>query len=131
MSNVREALKENLIFYSKSKGVSQKDLAVALGVSQAAVSHWFKGDNSPNIEIVSKIADIFGLQISDLLGERENEKSPAPEEPEAGDHISLEATNALLISLGYIKPGEDLSDRDLEFLSGIIKLLDAWFDERG
>ena len=129
MSNVRETLQDNLIFYSKVKGVSQKDMAIALGVSQAAVSHWFKGDNSPNIEIVAKIADILGIRISDLLNERENEKTPTSEEPEAGA-ITLEESNALLVSLGYIQPGEDLSDRDLKFLSGVIEILDSWFAER-
>ena len=129
MKDIRKNLKDNLIKYSKIKGISQKDLSIALGVSQAAVSHWFKGDNSPNIEIVAKIAAILGVAVSDLL-ESEETKTPTSEEPEAGDKVSIEETNALLVSLGYIKPGEDLSDRDLQFLSGIIELLDAWFAER-
>ncbi len=127
MKDIRKNLKDNLIKYSKIKGISQKDLSIALGVSQAAVSHWFKGDNSPNIEIVAKIAAILGVAVSELL---EETKTPTSEEPEAGDKVSIEETNALLVSLGYIKPGEDLSDRDLKFLSGIIELLDAWFTER-
>lgn len=130
MNNVRETLKDNLIFYSKAKGVSQKDLAIALGVSQAAVSHWFKGDNSPNIEIVSKIAEILGVRISDLLNERENTKTPAPEESEAGDKVSMEELTAFLTKAGYIKDGGDLSDSDFEFLAHLIGLLDLWCKSR-
>ena len=69
MGDVREILKNNLVFYTKNKQITQKELSDRLGVTQSAVSHWFKGDNSPNIEVVSKIAEILSIPMSALLSE--------------------------------------------------------------
>ena len=38
-----------------------------------------------------------------------------------------DAVEEILLKLGYIKPGQDLSDADLKFLLGIGHILDAWF----
>ena len=85
MKDVREILKNNLISHTKAKGISQKELSSLLGVSQSAVSHWFKGDNSPNIEIVSQIASLLSIPIATLLSgtdELEKQSSLSPSEME-------------------------------------------------
>lgn len=71
MNDIRNILKNNLIAYSKDRKITQKELSELLGVTQSAVSHWFKGDNSPNIEVVAKIAEILDVPISALLSESE------------------------------------------------------------
>ena len=59
------------------------------------------------------------------------EKTPVATEITSGeDTISLYKSNELLVSLGYIKKNEQLSDADLTFLTHIIALLDSWFDQR-
>lgn len=55
------------------------------------------------------------------------EKS-SPTSEDAEEHISLEKSTELLVELGYIRPGEQLSDDDLAFFQHIVGLLDAWFD---
>ena len=62
-----------------------------------------------------------------LYGEEQKEKSPTPAEAEAGE-IERWLTD-LLVQRGYIRDGEDISDRDAAFLIHWIGLLDAWFDE--
>lgn len=69
MRDIRNILKNNLIAYSKDRKITQKELSELLGVTQSAVSHWFKGDNSPNIEVVAKIAEILSVPISALLSD--------------------------------------------------------------
>ena len=46
------------------------DLAIAVGVSKSAVSHWLAGDNSPNIEILAKICQVYDVKMSELLNDR-------------------------------------------------------------
>ena len=59
------------------------------------------------------------------LGQKKTPE-PAATDSRADDEEWL--TN-LLIERGYIKRGEDISDRDAEFLIHIIGILDAWFDK--
>ena len=67
VSDIRSVLKNNLILYAKDRQISQKELSERLGVTQSAVSHWFKGDNSPNIEVVARVSEILSVPISVLL----------------------------------------------------------------
>ena len=57
MSDIRERLQCNIISLLKEKNISQKKFAELLGVSQAAVTNWVKGKNSPDIELVAKMYD--------------------------------------------------------------------------
>lgn len=59
--------------------------------------------------------------------EAKNENTPAPEGEEVKEVVSLDETNALLVDMGYIREGEQLSLADLVFLEHIGGLMDAWF----
>lgn len=47
MGEIRENVKQNLGYFLSLRGMSQKELAMKLGVSQSAVTNWIKGKNSP------------------------------------------------------------------------------------
>lgn len=127
------ALNDVINAAKKRKNMTNNDLAEVTGLTLSNIDKITSGNNdNPKLSTLQAICKALDLTLDDLVEPfPKKAKTPAPEEPEAGDHVTLEETNALLVSLGYIKPGEDLSDRDLDFLSGIIKLLDAWFAERG
>ncbi|MCR5539087.1 MAG: helix-turn-helix transcriptional regulator [Lachnospiraceae bacterium] len=50
------------------RGLTQKDLADAVGVTDKAVSRWETGRNFPDIASLEKIAEALGCQVSDILG---------------------------------------------------------------
>lgn len=52
----------------KNKGYTQKDLARLLSVKPATISAWEVGRNEPSIEMLKKIADIFGVSFEYLAG---------------------------------------------------------------
>lgn len=52
----------------KNNGISQKYLALTLGVTSASVCLWEKGVNTPSTEYVKKMAEIFGVTTDYLLG---------------------------------------------------------------
>ena len=49
-------------------GLTQGDLALAVGVTAQAVSKWERGNSCPDIAILDEIADALGVSVSDLLG---------------------------------------------------------------
>lgn len=55
----------------KANGMTQKDLAELLHVSDKTVSRWEVGDGAPDLALIPLIAEIFGVACDELLrGER-------------------------------------------------------------
>lgn len=55
----------------KANGMTQKDLAEKLNVSDKTVSRWEREDSSPDLSVIPVIAEIFGVTCDELLrGER-------------------------------------------------------------
>ncbi len=61
-------LRENLKNLRKQKGYSQEELADRLGVVRQTISKWEKGQSVPDSEMLMKLADIFEVPVSQLLG---------------------------------------------------------------
>ncbi len=49
------------------RGMTQKQLADALGLSQVAICLWETGENVPTIQNLHRLADILGCDARDLL----------------------------------------------------------------
>ena len=55
----------------KANGMTQKQLAEKLNVSDKAVSRWERDETAPDISLIPVIADLFGITCDELLcGER-------------------------------------------------------------
>lgn len=52
----------------KRKGVQQKELAIAVGVSQPTVSEWEANKKDPSGERLKKLAEFFGVDELVVLG---------------------------------------------------------------
>lgn len=59
---------ENLKNLREEKGLSQRQLAEEIKVSQANISRWEKGTQSPSIEWLIIIAQFFDVTTDYLLG---------------------------------------------------------------
>lgn len=66
---------ENLAALRRSSGVSQREAAQALEVSQALLSHYEKGIREPGLDFVRRAADYYRVTTDQLLG-----RLPTPEE---------------------------------------------------
>lgn len=51
-----------------ARGITQVELAHRLGVSKQSVSNWESNNIQPSIELLEKIADLFGVTTDYLLG---------------------------------------------------------------
>lgn len=55
-------------------GVSQDEIAGALGVSRSTIGYYEKGDRTPDIDMLDRIHELTGCSIEYLLGYSENMK---------------------------------------------------------
>lgn len=58
---------ENLYNLRQKEGLSQKDLASALGVSQASINYWEKGQRIPSMDMIAKISNYFHVSADYLI----------------------------------------------------------------
>ncbi len=64
----------------KANGLTQRELADKLGVSDKAVSRWERDETAPDLYLIPVIAEIFGVTSDELLrGERAGEFAPPTE----------------------------------------------------
>jgi transcriptional regulator with XRE-family HTH domain len=54
---------ERLRQLREQRGLSQKDLAVQLGVRQSAISWWERGEREPSLSNAVKAAEFFGVNV--------------------------------------------------------------------
>lgn len=60
---------EQIRYFRKKSGLSQKNLASRLFVSQQAVGKWERDEATPNPEAIVKMSAIFGISTDALLGQ--------------------------------------------------------------
>ncbi len=121
---------ENLKLMKEKSGMTTREISEKSGIPEPTLEKLFAGaTKEPKLKTMQQLVHFLGYTLEDLDKKEENtEKSSSTAEAVPGeDHISMEESNQLLVALGLIKEGEDLSDDDLAFLEHIIGLLDAWF----
>ncbi len=52
-------------------GLTQEELAAKLGVSRPAVGMWENKRSRPRLDKMNQLSDLFGVPVSELLGERQ------------------------------------------------------------
>lgn len=76
-------LNEKILYCRKKAGMSQLDLADALGVSRQAVSKWETGEAHPDVLKIPQMAALFHVTADWLLSDAQPEEPERqPEEPE-------------------------------------------------
>lgn len=62
-----------MLLIRKKKGLSQADLGKMIGTSGDVVGRYERGDITPSVEVVSKIADALEVSVDYLLGKTKME----------------------------------------------------------
>ena len=63
-----ETLAERLRYYREKTGLKQKEVADIIGVSVAAYNKYETRGNEPKIDILIKLAHVFGVDLNTLCG---------------------------------------------------------------
>lgn len=64
----RELFARSLNESLKKNGMSQKDLALEMNLTQSTVSDWCLGKKYPRVETAQRIADVLGVPYHYLMG---------------------------------------------------------------
>ena len=61
------SLSKNIKRYRTQNNITQEQLAEKINVTRQAVSNWENGKTEPDIETLTKIAQIFDISIDELV----------------------------------------------------------------
>ncbi len=74
-----------LTLLRKERGISQKQAATQLGVSQALLSHYEKGIRECGLDFVVRVSEFYGVSCDYLLGKSPDPGRKEPEKPDESD----------------------------------------------
>ena len=74
MEDVRKNIVNNLILLRKANKMTQQELAKALNYSDKAISRWEVGDSLPDIGVLLRVCEIYGVEFDWLI--RRHDEAP-------------------------------------------------------
>lgn len=89
--DIRKNISQNLIKYRNASGLTQSAIAQKINYTDKSVSKWERGDGTPDIFVLSKLAEFYGVKVDDFLSD--GNESPLPQKPK------LQRNKHLLINL--------------------------------
>ena len=103
---------------------------MGVSISDKTLYNWETGIRKPDADQFVMLCQVYGVKSFKEFESNTKEKAPTPEGAGAKEHILLDETNELLVDLGYIQKGQQLSDADFAFLEHIVGLMRAWFGRK-
>lgn len=76
MNNINNIIGENIKKYRLLNNMTQEDLSKKLGIAPNTLSNYENGNREPNSDIISKLADIFGISLDELYGRKFTKEEP-------------------------------------------------------
>lgn len=132
-------MERNLKSLRDSLGLTQKQFAENLGIKLTTYNGYETGTRDPDSDFWIFVARKYKVTTDFLMGYSsdphktglESQKNPpTPAEPEQEERLTKYEVEGVLIALGLIEDGQHISDRDLDVVSYVISILDAWFEEK-
>ena len=82
MTNERKSIGAFITALRKANGLTQRDLAEKINVSDKTISRWERDENAPDLSAIPVLAEIFGVTCDELLcGERKRAAETPGDEP--------------------------------------------------
>lgn len=78
---IKSAIAMNIVELRKKSGMTQQDLASALSYTDKAVSKWERAESIPDIVILKRIADLFGVSVDYLIAPEHDDPLSIPLPP--------------------------------------------------
>lgn len=70
---------QRMTAFRLAKGLTQYQLAEALGMKRDLVAYYERSAQNPSLELVKKIADFFGVTVGEMLNDTaKNRSKPGP-----------------------------------------------------
>lgn len=72
MQNITKIVGENIRLLRRSKGLSQEKLAEMAGVSGSYIGYLERGERTPSLDLLAKIAEALDVELTMLLTPSDN-----------------------------------------------------------
>ena len=97
MEDLKDVIAKKLVELRTQAKLTQLQLAEKLNYSDKAVSKWERGEAIPDIRVLTKIAEIYGVTLDDIVKE-ENVTTPVQSKKHInGKHIFITVLAAVLV----------------------------------
>ena len=99
---LKRVVASNLVALRKKNGMTQLDLADALNYTDKAVSKWERAESLPDVIILKRIADLFGVTVDYLLSDEhpaELADAPLPPAHRLRNHAVITGISVALVWL--------------------------------
>lgn len=110
----KKVMADNLLYYLGKTGISQKDLADAIGAAPSTVSEWVQGNKYPRIDKIEMMANYFKILKSDLIEEKKI--GDIPEEADFHAKILMDKEVLKMLEKYY-----SLNDRDQQIIRNFVQ----------
>ncbi|MDG3136752.1 XRE family transcriptional regulator [Streptococcus suis] len=74
-----QIIAENITYYRKQMGITQKDLAKEVGITASTMTDYMKLRSAPSFGVIQKLADFFGIKKSDIDSTFKDSQSTNPQ----------------------------------------------------
>ncbi len=109
---LRSNIAKNISELRKASEITQAELAEKLNYSDKSISKWERGDGVPDVVVLQKIADLFGVTLNDIVSDEK------PKLPRKKPYL----TNRIVIPL--LSVGVVFLVASIAFF--VLRLLDVW-----
>lgn len=103
---------QRLVYFRQKTGMTQYDLAEALGISRDLVGHYERRSKNTNLEFVIKVAELFEVSVDEFLGFK-------PEKEKTGPPPRVKKLTQRLVDLPKTKQGF------------VLEMLESYLDKAG
>lgn len=121
---------DNLRIMKERSGLTTKEIASQSGIPEPTLEKLFAGQTKdPKLTTMTQLVHFLGFTLDDLV---DTEKTPEAGNPatEADELEYFKQLESVLVTKGYIKEGEDITEQDADFLIALLDLIDAHFENR-
>ena len=73
--DVYKRIGKNIAAYRRNAGITQAELARKINYSDKSVSKWESGNGVPDVLVLMRLAELFGVSVNDLVGESPKERA--------------------------------------------------------
>ena len=90
---------KRIVELRKDRNWTQLDLAKKIGASENTIGHWEQGRHDPDLEMVGKLSDVFGISTDMLFG-----REPQLKGLKGADELGFKGTRFIqLVIEAYLK----------------------------
>ena len=100
MDALKLVVASNLIKLRQAAGMTQAELGEKLNYSDKTVSKWERGESIPDAYVLTRLAEIYGLTVNDLLRDDSSWQNPAEKARPAGERTFSSSVVTLVAIVG-------------------------------